>query len=311
MERTTDKYKIKTISSTCIMISFRQFLLEGGHATAQWQTSRANQADIKSALQFTSKAIGIPYETLQKDLLGSTELTLLGKKKDSGDIDIAFSLSDADPETIDKKMRTATNNEGAYNKGTRVGSYAVPVNGKKVQVDLMFVNDKNWAKFMYHSSQGNGSKYPGAIRNILIFTALTKRQTPGEDFVLRDAEGNVLARASRSIKMDVGMERLFKVAKKTKNGYSKTLEKVDPQQLSAFLKELGKDIKFKGDPDITSDPSTIVQFIFGKGVQPKDVMTAEQVINLIKKQKDSAEIIKACVSELTRLKMEIPEELVQ
>lgn len=292
------------------MITFKQFLTEGGHATAKWNTERANQADIKAALEFVSKAIGVPFATLKHDLLGSTELTLLGKKKDSGDIDIAFSIQDADAESIDEKMRKATNGEGGYNKGTRVGSYAVPANGKKVQVDLMFVNDKDWAKFMYHSSQGNGSKYPGAVRNILMFTALTKRQVPGEDFVLRDDEGNVLARASRSIKMDTGMERLFKVAKKTKTGgYSKTLDKVGPEDVKAFLKELGKEVKFKGDPDITSDPSTVVQFIFGKGIKPEDVKTAEQVIALIKKQKDAAEILKAGKSELERLKMVVPEEM--
>lgn len=293
------------------MITFKQFLIEGGNATSKWHTERANQSDVKAALEFVSKAINVPYETLKRDLLGSTELTLLGKKKDSGDIDIAFSVKDADAESIDEKMRAATNGEGGYNKGTRVGSYAVPVNGKKVQVDLMFVNDKDWAKFIYHSSLGNGSKYPGAVRNILMFTALTKRQVPGEDFVLRDDEGNVLARASRSIKMDTGMERLFKVAKKTKNGYSKMLDKVGPEDVTAFLKELGKEVKFKGDPDITSDPATVVQFIFGKGVKPEDVKTAEQVIALIKKQKDAAEILKAGKSELERLKMVVPEEMNQ
>lgn len=293
-----------------LMLTFKTFLLEGGHATTKWETQRANQSDVKAALEFVSKAIGVPFNTLKNDLLGSTELTLLGKKKDSGDIDIAFTTKDADAESIDQKMLVATNGEGGYNKGTRVGSYAVPVNGKKVQVDLMFVNDKDWAKFIYHSSLGNGSKYPGAVRNILMFTALTKRQVPGEDFVLRDDNGNVIARASRSIKMDVGMERLFKVAKKTKTGgYSKTMEKVGPEDVKTFLKELGKEIKFKGDPDVTSDPATIVQFIFGEGVKPEDVKTAEQVIALIKKQKDATEILKAGKSELERLKMVVPTEM--
>lgn len=295
-----------------LMLTFKTFLLEGGHATAKWETQRANQSDVKAALEFVSKTIGVPFNTLRNDLLGSTELTLLGKKKDSGDIDIAFSVKDADAETIDEKMRAATNGEGGYNKGTRVGSYAVPVNGKKVQVDLMFVNDKDWAKFIYHSSLGNGSKYPGAVRNILMFTALTKRQVPGEDFVLRDNDGNVIARASRSIKMDAGMERLFKVAKRSKTGgFSKTLEKVAPDDVMSFLKQLGKEIKFKADPEITTDPSKIVQFIFGKGVKPEDVKTAEQVIALIKKQKDAAEILKAGKSELERLRMVVPEEMNQ
>ncbi len=66
-----------------------------------------------------------------------------------------------------KKMLELTGNEGAYNKGTNIGSYAVDVGGKKVQVDLMFVASKEWAKFIFHSAHGDGSKFPGVVRNFL------------------------------------------------------------------------------------------------------------------------------------------------
>ncbi len=293
------------------MITFKQFLIEGGHATEKFSTQRAKPADVKAALEFVSKTIGIPYSTLKNDLLGSTELTLAGKKEDSGDIDIALELGKHDMEDINKKMLAVVNGEGVLNRGTKVGSYAVPVNGKKVQVDLMFVNSRDWAKFSYHSDQGRGSKYPGAVRNIIMMTALAHTQEPEKDFVMRDEEGNVVARASRSIKMDTGMERLFKAAKKNpKTGkYNKTLDKMSGEELEKLLSAAGVKAKFSKDPDVITDPKKVVEFIFGKGVKPEDVSSAEKVIARIKKLKNSAEILKAAKSELERLKMIVPEEL--
>lgn len=293
------------------MITFKQFLLEGGHATSKYDVQRADASDIKGALQFVSKALGVSFDTLKNDLLGSTELTLLGKKKDSGDIDIAFSLEKSDVEDINKKMLNATNDEGGYNSGTRVGSYAIPVNGKKVQVDLMFVNNKDWAKFIYHSEQGVGSEYPGAVRNIILMTALAHTQEPGKDFVMRDEDGRAVVRASKSIKMDLGMERLFKMAKvNAKTGkYNKGLDKVDPKEIEAHLQSLGKKVKFSHDPEITDNPNHIAEYVFGKGVKAKDIMSAENVIKQIKKLKNASEIIAACKSELERLKLPVPKEL--
>lgn len=294
------------------MITFKQFLAEGGHATAKYETERATADDIKVALQFVSRALGVPYETLKNDLLGSTALTLMGKKKDSGDIDLAFSLEDTNTTIIDKKMQEATGGEGAYNPGTKVGSYAVPVGGgKKVQVDLMFVKNKDWAKWMYHSSEGNGSKYPGAVRNILLFTALAHTQEPDKDFVLRDDDGRPVIRASKSVKMDSGMERLFKMARfNEKTGkYNKGLDKVEPEVIEAHLKALGRQIKFSHDPDITDNPDHVAEHVFGKGTKAKDLMSAESVIKQIHKMPNSHEVIEAGKSELKRIGLPIPTEL--
>jgi hypothetical protein len=292
------------------MITFKQFISEGGAATSDWGVSRANASDIQEALKFVSKVISVPYDELAQDLLGSTKLTLAGKRKDSGDIDIAFSVDKDDPEHIDSLMMKAVNGEGHYNKGTRVGSYAVPANGKKIQVDLMYVTNKDWAKFSYHSSQGDGSAYPGAVRNSLIRHALANRMVPDEDFVLKDESGNTIAKAQRAIKMDHGMERLFKVAKQTKNGLSKTLEKTDAEGVKKFLQQIGKSVKFKADAELVTDPVKAVQFIFGAGVQPQDVKTAEQVIALIKKKFPNHSKIFADVrKELEKMDMPVPKEL--
>ena len=292
------------------MYSFKHFLVESGKAAAKFNVQRADQDDIKKALTAVGKVVGIDGDNLADNLLGSTALTLKGKKQDSGDIDIAMQYDESMNE-IHSKMMRAFDNEGTLNKGTKVGSYAVPVNGKKVQVDLMFVKNPVWAKFAYHSSQGDGSKYPGSVRNIIMLTALAHAQTPGKDFVLRDDEGRVVARASKSIKLDSGMERLYKMAKyNDKTGkYNKTVDKVTPDELEGHLKKMGHNITFSKDPEFNDNPEVVVQFIFGKGVKPEDVKTAEGVIKYVKKLKNADEILKAARSELHRLDLPIPGEL--
>jgi len=294
------------------MISFKQFLIEGGHATEKYGTSRAKQVDIAAALKFVSSTIGIPGQELKSSLLGSTELTLLGKRESSGDIDIAVEINGDNYATINKKMLAAVDNQGYWNQGAKIGSYAVPVNSKKVQVDLMFVSSKEWAKFIYHSAEGRGSKYPGAVRNIILFTALSFVQEIGKDFVERDEDGNITARASRSIKLDKGMERLFKRAKHNpKTGKTnKTLEKVSAEELASHLKQIGKNIAFEKDADVINVPDEVASFIFGAGVKAGDIMTAEAVIQMIKaKMHKPGKVLAKVESELERNNLPIPKEL--
>lgn len=295
------------------MISFKQFLMvEGGHATEKYGTTRVKQADVQASLKFVASTLGMDESKIRDSLLGSTELTLLGKKEDSGDVDIAMELKGANLDDIHKKMMKAVNDEGYFNHGGKIGSYAVPVNGKKIQVDLMFVDNKEWAKFIFHSALGRGSKYPGSVRNSLLFTALTFVQEPGKDFVHRDEEGNVIARASRSIKSNVGMERLFKRAKiNPKTGKAnKSLDTVTPDELEAHLKQLGKKIDFAKDTDVIDVPDKIAEFIFGKGVKAKDIMTPENVIALIKSNmKNPDKILAQARKELERNKLPVPTEL--
>lgn len=294
------------------MITFKRFISESGGATSKWGTERANKSDITAALKFVADTTGLPVDSLRSNLLGSTELTLLGKKSDSGDIDIAFEIDKTDLDGIHSLMMDAVNSEGVYNPGTKVASYAVPVNNKKVQVDFMFVNSADWAKFIYHSSQNDGSEYPGAVRNIIMFTALAHTQEKGKDFVIRDKDGNSFARASKSITMDSGMKRLFKMAKVGPSGkINKTLNTVTPDELEAGLKAQGHKVEFSKEVDLTNDPAVIVKYIFGKNAKVEDVKTAEGVIALIKKLPNAREILKACVSELTRLKLPVPPELTE
>ncbi len=295
-------------------LSFKRFLLkEGGKATEEWGTERALKKDVKAALQKVAKTLEVAEEELAKSLLGTSRLTYQGKKSSSGDIDIAIDSKNF-PRYNDLMLQSV-NGEGQYNTGTNVGSYAVEVNGKKVQVDLMFVKSTDFAKFMYYSTEGENSKYPGAVRNIMLMTLTAATLEDGKDFVVKDGE-DIIARASRSLKLDTGLERLFKVAKMRKDGQGriKSLEKVHPDDLDKELKGIDREKigKYEKSPDIINSPDKIAEFLFGNGVKGEDIMTAEQVSNLINKKFTGAKLkeIKAnVIKQLEKSNFPVPQEL--
>lgn len=307
---------MKTTFKAFLKLTESNNLFEGGDATKKWETSRAKKEDIDIAITFVYKATGIDKGTLKDNLLGSTRLVAIGEKADSGDIDIAIDINKYDSEELNSKMLAATDNQAKLNKGLKIGSFAVPVgNKKKVQVDLVFVKNVEWAKFAYYSSEGKESKYKGATRNIILSTIISKIQTPGEDFVKRDENDNVIAKATRSMRLTSGLERVFKVApmRKDGKGRTKTLQKVDPERLKKELESIDKSLinNFSTDPDIKTNPDDVAKFIFGSKFKAKDIMTVEEILknlhNLDKKLCD--DIIETVKIELKKANLPIPSEL--
>lgn len=296
--------------------SFRQYLVslkESGNAVKQWvQGERATAADIRVALKFVSEHTGIPVQELQDNLLGSTNHTLAGKQNDSGDVDIAIPADKYDVQEIIAKLKEAVNNEVSFATGLKTYSFAIPVgNGRKIQVDLMIVNSKDWATFAYNTPPT--SKYKGVVRNQILFAVVTQHIEPGKDVVVKNEEGQVIARASRSLKFDTGIERLFKIAPLMKNGKrKKTLEKVSPDVLKSELEKIDPKLKFDPTPDPINDPVRAAEWMFGKGTKPEDIDTAEKVIQLIKtkfKPSDRDEIIDQAIKNLEDNHLPVPEEL--
>ena len=304
-------------------MNFKSFLSkilsESGKATEKWGTSRASKTDIETALKSSSDVIKTNVSTLKNQLLGATELALLGHKNDAGDIDIAMELKS--PKFMDEvhsKMMDAFNNEGTLQKGLKVGSYAIPVSDKKkVQVDLMFVPDVKWAKFHFSSEEGKSSKYKGAVRGQLLMAASRYILKPNEDLVVLDNEGNAIARANRAWNPTGGIRRVFKVAPMNKKGTGrlKGLVDVSPEELRKELIKIDpkyKDVKFSDKIDIILDPDKAVEQIFGKGVKAKDVGSAEQVIELIKKtfsKSDQEKIFKDVTSAFKGTDVKLPPEI--
>ena len=284
-----------------------------GKSTKDLGTTRATANDIKSALAFVAKHTGIPIEELRANLLGSTPQTLAGKKKDSGDIDIAVSSEEYDQDELVQKMLDATGTDEIHRVGKGVFSFAVPViSGNKVQVDLMMTPSTKWAKFSFHSAPE--SNYKGAVRSLLFVNMMKQVWEEGRDLEVNDPDdGEPIVRARRSFKADVGLERLFKVRpiRKDGKGRTKNLGKTDGAGVAAELKRMGLDHKFDPNSDPITDPDQAAALMFGKDVKAKDIMSVEQIIALIKKRKDSAVIFKNTMDDLKEDGLKVPPELEQ
>ena len=284
--------------------------VSSGKSTKDMGTTRASKADIQSAIKFVSKHAGIPIEDIKPNLLGSTNKTLSGAQEDSGDIDIAVE-NGRHGKMIDivHKMLDATGTDEIHRAGAGVFSFAVPVpGGRKVQVDLMFVPSTKWARWSFHSAPS--SKYKAAVRSLLLVNMMKQVYEPGKDLEVKE-NGETVARARRSFKADVGLERLFKVMKMRKDGKGRTksLAKVTPEELQAELTRMGRKDKFDPNPDPIVDPDQAAELMFGKGVKAKDAMSVEQIIDLIKKRHDAEEIFKNTMDDLKDSGLEVPPEL--
>ena len=294
------------------MITFKQFLFEGGKATEKLGTERATQADMKAALNFVAKQTGVPLETLKDRLLGSARLTYNGLQKDSGDVDIALNSTELNQDDVVEKMKFATGNK-PHVTGGNIFSFAVPVSdAKKVQVDLMFVPDIEWAKFSHHASEH--SQYKSGVRNELLHSALKFSMEPGKDLRLKDEDGNDIARASRAYKLDQGVERIFKISPLRKDGKGarvKTPIKATPEQVKQALDQEGHQAEFSSEPDVIRDPDKFAKLLFGPKAKAKDLMSTEQLVNMIRKYKakDADAIFKDAVKGIKRLKFDVPKEL--
>ena len=300
------------------MISFKKFLLEGGAATKKLNTQRASADDIKNAFAFLTKHTDLTKQYLEDSLLGSCEDIYFKRprkdnKKLAGDIDIAIDLSRFDKDKILSQVEAALKKE-KYNPqvrqtGKSVFSYAVPGVGKLVQLDLMFVPSIKWAKWSYHSP--SDSLYSGATRNILLMAVARSKLSPGEDIEVKNSDGETLVRVRRALKMDAGLERIFKIAPHRKDGKGrvKSLQTVSPEEAESELQKLGVQSRINKKADNNSNPDEVAERLFGRGVKAADLLTTEQVIDKISKLENAKEIFKDAVGDLERQKISIPPEL--
>lgn len=282
---------------------------KGGYALSDAGVTRIKQKDITATIKHISQLADIPVKDLHP--VGS-----VGKVDDSGDIDLAIDSHSFDPETVHKLLMSKLDGQGTFNKSTNVASYAIPINGDenngKVQVDLMFTPNVEWAKFAYHS-EGSNSKYKGAVRAILLSAVAAALNEPGTDHFEYDGEELVI-RAGRTVELSQGLRRIFQFRPKRKDGtgYTKTMKSVSIDE----FKEMFPSVEVKGGQVIIDDPAKVVKMLFGGNTTPADVRSAEQVLRLIKKKfdqetQDKIFSIAAKRSESVVNKMKLPPEILE
>lgn len=286
-------------------------LLQEDKALRDVKVLRVRKDDIEPTLRYVSQISGIPFDDLH--LIGSA-----GKGETSGDIDVAVDINLHTPFKIHDRMLRHLNVDdsktfGIYNKGTRVGSYAVPIRGIEkgnVQVDLMFTDNIEWAQFAYFSA-GENSKYKGAVRAVLLSAIAASLDETGTDAFHYDGD-ELIVRVGRGIDMGVGMKRLFQMRphKKYGEGYVKGLKTVTPDD----IKKIYPDLEFDGTDLIINNPSEVVKILFGSETRPSNVDTVEEILDLIqrfpnKKQRKILDIAKIRARQLSAKGIKLPTEL--
>lgn len=288
------------------------FLLEGGRATEKWGTQRATQRDIQVVARFFASALNVPENEVMENLLGSTNMTMMGYAEDSGDVDIALNTSKHKMEATHKKILKRVNEEGVLSPRIRVGSYAVPVgNDKKVQADLMFFDNMKWAKFMYLNEQGRSSKYKGVVRNVLLVSMIRHMTKPG-DIVIKDQYDNTVARAKYSLDINSGIKRTYKVIPTLEYGAKPaTLQAVSAAEFQNQINAMGPQYAaatIDTRDSVIDDPDEAMQFVFGDDVTAADVVTPEQTLALLKKSSTIPDQLKSIIAKdavLTLRKLDV------
>lgn len=275
---------------------------------SKFGVARIKREDIPGTMKYVSDLLAIPRTELFP--LGST-----GKIADSGDIDLAVDLNKYNPEHIDKVMK-AHGYKGTYNKSNKVGSYTIPIKGEEgkgyVQVDFMFTPNPEWAKFSYFSA-GEGSKFKGVVRTVLLASvAAAALNEPGVDYFEYLPDGKLGARAGRTLDLHQGLRRIhqYRPKKLSGDGYHKHMKTVSPEDFTKMY----PGVNIKSGQTNVDNPEKVVKSLFGKGVTPDDVQSAEQVMHLIKSRftpEVQKKIFKLAASRLKAYKgkVRLPEEI--
>ena len=291
-------------------MNFLKFISEGGLATAKQGTVRVSKSDIDAIIPIIQQITGLSQTDVVNQFVGSTPLVFTNVKKDSGDIDFIFKALGRDD-----KLDTISKFTEKFGKPKQIGksifSFAAPVADHKVQFDLMFVETINWSKFAYYADPE--SKYKSGVRNELIHAVLRNNLKPGEDLVIVDDEGNLIARASKSFMLDSGVRRIFKKAmrKKDGSGYTKALAHVTPDEIQQLLDEYGITTRFSHHTDDTVKPEVFVAKLFGEGTLVSDLSSAEKIIQLVKDKmpKKANKIFSDAAKGMEKRKFDVPKEM--
>jgi len=282
------------------MISFRQWINEGGNAIAG--VSRINQENVAATMADIYKRLLPAIGVNKKDtaLLGST-----GKKNphsSSGDIDLAVSIASilekhkslkSTSDVLDyvySKAKTVVKDVRIL-KGIGIVTMGFPVaniDGKQenqfVQCDLMLTSNLKWSEFIYFSPYEKDSIYKGAVRNSF-FSAISH---------YAGREGDDVEWSRSLLHFETGLHKV-------------TFSRKGKKSLLKNGKETVREF-------ITKDPQGLIDHLIGPKFSFKDIMSFEDIWKAIN-SKDFLwseflpEIKKRVVADLLRKGIPIPPEV--
>ena len=296
------------------MLRFKEFIKEGGGAVGD--VDRINQENVEATLKAISTKIIKPLKITTKDIgvLGST-----GKRKpggSSGDIDIAIDankvlranaiqVADELFDFIAGKAKKVSNTV-VSNKGTGVISLQFPISNtdgkqknKKVQLDLMIVDNLDLAKFNFWSPHEEQSKWKGIYRNIILSSMASVM-----DFEVLEKGYD---------ENDVEVPTLFKRNFiDLKRGLMRGLQTRIGKSGKLFAKGRKQTLETKV---LENQPEGIIKAILGPAFTVKDAESFESLFKILDHPKylyrsKKKEIIKTFIAVISRSKgLVVPDEM--
>jgi hypothetical protein len=297
---------------------FNKSIMEGGAAIKSSRNIKESEV-TKTIEDIKERLIPILDLDVFKDGEDYIFIGSAGRKKnpedESGDIDLGFngkiysqkngvSLKESSGvlyQFLQKELPALLGFEPEINhlKGLNMVSVGWPIAGDRnngfVQLDLIPLENMNWAKFIYYSPdyKRDEIKWKSAHRNWLLSAALAAQK----EILSQDDQGEVLDYRSPGLILPSGLY----IRDKSFRG------KIKPRVKNPY--------KIEGTESfITNDPQEFIDFALGKGYKPEDVKTFEQVFKIITSPnfvyKDKLpEIKKKFVELCNRTNLPIPPEI--
>lgn len=274
------------IELTLLPGNFNNTLFEGGNAIKG--VSRISKEEVINSksdlIKFIRNTLKITINKIK--MIGSA-----GKKDTSGDIDIAVQC---DSKCIEDHIQDlAGNNQYRIMNGIGVFSFAYSINDKLVQIDLMPVNNINFAEWSFQANQEDledGLK--GAQRNELFFA------------VAKYMPIKILKSDSNNTPIDT-QRYFYDLSKGLMTGVRTRI---------SLNGKIGKSLRTIDKKVISDDPEKIVKLMFGDYVTPKDLSSFDGTLQAIKsskfKYKDRVDdILKLTIDGIKNKKLKIPKSI--
>ena len=279
-------------------------VFEGGHSVENATPIRGDLAKVVAdeiisniTKEFNCKA----------SALGSTGKK--SKEQTSGDIDIAFELSWEDKDkVIDFVKKTFGSEIGNINESLHVFNIGYKYNEdgteKIVQVDFMFVNDVDFAKFAYHSPDftKNESKYKGMYQSNLLMAVVSNTPVEGKEETkfTDEFDGKYSGQTKEFYKYQLSQAEGLLIVKKSFEGKTKPL---------ASPKTISKE-------KVTTNVRKILDIVLGKESNESDCNSFESLLDYLvsdkypRRSKEMMENIKKSYLEDWQFKMKTDKSLV-
>ena len=251
----------------------------GGNAFKTLDISRIKREDIQPTLQYESGCIGIDYDYMVNNLLGSA-----GKQQDSGDLDIALDDLVYSKQTLRDIAETVRSQSGDAYVSTKtlkggqiqtawavVSSTKIWRPGKLVQVDFQ-LGDPEWLKFTHYSPGLDRSPYKGVfVSQCLGVLAKMKRDWTYPEGAIKDDR---VWEVSWAYNLEKGLKRRWRCRKQPDQNMSEVeadwFETNCPVVPPRFVRT-----------GYITDPEEAVRLLLGQGVLPSHIETFEQLWDLL------------------------------